>query len=68
MNIRGFGKSGHRTQLKDYIHKEKIDAIFLQEMMHQDFTGQELWKLVNGELFHWHWRPAEGISGECLWV
>jgi hypothetical protein len=38
--------------------KEKIDAIFLQETMRQDFTDQELMNLVNGELFHWHWRAA----------
>jgi hypothetical protein len=52
--MRGFGKSGRRMQLKDYIQKEKIDAIFLQETMCQDFTDQELRNLVNGELFHWH--------------
>jgi exonuclease III len=57
-NMRGFGKSGRRTQLKEYIQKEKIDAIFLQETMRQDFTDQELMNLVNGELFHWHWRAA----------
>jgi hypothetical protein len=34
--------------------------------MRQDFTDQELRGLVNGELFHWHWRSATGRSGGML--
>jgi exonuclease III len=65
-NLRGFGRSGRKTQLKDFIKKEALDIIFLQETMRQDFTDQELRGLVNGELFHWHWRPALGRSGGML--
>jgi exonuclease III len=46
--------------------KELLDIIFLQETMRQDFTDQELRGLVNGELFHWHWRVASGRSGGKL--
>jgi exonuclease III len=65
-NLRGFVRSGRKTQLKDFIRKEALDIIFLQETMHQDFTDQELRGLVNGEMFHWHWRPAVGRSGGML--
>ena len=64
--MRGFGRVGRRTQLKEYIRKEKLDIIFLQETMRQDFTDQELRGLVNGESFHWHWRAANGRSGGML--
>jgi exonuclease III len=30
-NMRGFGRRGRRTQLKDFIRKEQLDIIFLQE-------------------------------------
>jgi exonuclease III len=65
-NFRGFGRSGRKTQLKEYIKKEKIDIIFLQETMRQDFTDQELRNLVEGEQFVWHWTPASGRSGGML--
>jgi exonuclease III len=65
-NMRGFSWSGQRTQLHDFISKEQLDIIFLQETMHQDFTDRELRSLVNGELFHWHWRAAVGRSGGML--
>jgi hypothetical protein len=35
-------------------------------MMRQEFTDQELRGLVNGDLFHWHWRAVEGRSGGML--
>jgi exonuclease III len=65
-NMRGFGRRGRRTQLRDFIRKEQLDIIFLQEMIRQDFTDQELRGLVNGELFHWHRRAAVGRSGGML--
>jgi exonuclease III len=65
-NLRGFDRSGRKTQLKDFIRKEALDIIFLQETMRQDFTDQELRGLVNGDLFHWHWRPVVGHSGGML--
>jgi exonuclease III len=65
-NFRGFGRSGRKTQLKDYIKKERIDIIFLQETMRHDFTDQELRNLVEGEQFVWHWTPASGRSGGML--
>jgi hypothetical protein len=53
-NMRGFGRSGRRTQLYDFIKKERLDIIFPQETMRQDFTDQELRSLVSGDLFHLH--------------
>jgi exonuclease III len=65
-NIHGFGHSGRRTQIKELVRKEGADVLFLQEMIRQDFTDQELRSLVNGEVFHWHWRSAVGHSGGML--
>jgi exonuclease III len=65
-NMRGFGRSGRRTQLQEFIKKERLDIIFLQETMRQDFIDQELRSLVSGDLFHWHRRAAVGRSGGML--
>jgi endonuclease/exonuclease/phosphatase family metal-dependent hydrolase len=65
-NMRGFGRSGRKTQVKEFVRKENLDIIFLQETMRQDFTDQELRGIVNGELFHWHWRSAVGRSRGML--
>jgi exonuclease III len=51
-NIRGFGRSGRKTQIKELARKEAVDVLFLQETIRQDFTDQELRSLVNGEVFH----------------
>jgi exonuclease III len=51
-NIRGFGRRGRRSQLKDYMRKENIDVICLQETIKQSFTNQELKSIEPGEPFH----------------
>jgi exonuclease III len=51
--MRGFGQRGRKTQLKDYLRKESIDVICLQETIKQSFTDQELKSIVLGETFHW---------------
>jgi hypothetical protein len=58
--MRGFGQCAQKNQLREFIWKEQLEIIFLQETMRQDFTDQELRGLVNGKLFHWHWRSAVG--------
>jgi exonuclease III len=65
-NFRGFGRCGRRTQLKDYLRKEKIDIICLQETIKSEFTDQELRSIEPGETFHWNWVPAVGHSGGLL--
>jgi exonuclease III len=64
-NMRGFTQSGRRTQLTEYIRKESIDAIFLQETIRQDFTDQELRKLVNGEIFTGIGNQQKGDLGDA---
>jgi exonuclease III len=65
-NIRGFGRRGRRTQLRDYLRKESIDVICLQETIKQSFTDQELKSIEPGETFHWSWVSASGHSGGLL--
>jgi exonuclease III len=65
-NIRGFGRRGRRTQLKDYMRKENIDVICLPKTIKQSFTDQELKSIEPGEPFHWSWVPASGHSGGLL--
>jgi hypothetical protein len=31
--MRGFGQSGRKTQVKEFVRKESLDVIFLQETM-----------------------------------
>jgi exonuclease III len=51
-NMRGFGQCAQKNQLGEFIRKEQLEIIFLQETMRQDFMDQELKGLVNGKLFH----------------
>lgn len=62
-NIRGFGRLGCRTQLRDYMAKERVDIIGLPETVKQDFSAAELRSLECGGLFAWDWVPANGQSG-----
>ena len=65
-NSRGFARRGRQTQIRDYIRKERLDIILLQETMKQDFSDQELNSLESGDKFFWHWKAAEGRSGGML--
>jgi exonuclease III len=65
-NIRGFGRRGRRTLLKDYLREHKIDIVILQETIKQDFTDLELRSLEVGDKFFWCWLPANGHSGGML--
>jgi exonuclease III len=65
-NIRGFGRRGHRTLLKDYLQLHKIDIAVLQETIKQDFTDAELRSLEIGDKFVWCWLPANGHSEGLL--
>jgi exonuclease III len=65
-NFRGLGRCGRTTQLKDYLRKEKIDIICLQETIKTEFTDHEIRSIKPGEMFHWNWVPAVGHSGGLL--
>ena len=65
-NIRGFGHAGHRTQLKEYIRKEAIDIIGLQETIRTEFRHQDILAVDPLERFEWHHAPATGHSGGML--
>jgi exonuclease III len=65
-NFRGFGNRGRRNQLKDYLRKYKVDILFLQETIRQDFSLQELEVFEFGDKFYWTWLPAVGQSGGML--
>ncbi|XP_071683220.1 uncharacterized protein [Lolium perenne] len=65
-NIRGFGRRGRRTLLKEYLRLHRIDLVLLQETIKQDFTDAELTSLEVGEKFFWSWLPANGHSGGML--
>jgi exonuclease III len=52
-NIRGFGRRGRRTLLKEFLRKRRIDDVCLQETIKQEFTDTELRSLELGENFVW---------------
>lgn len=56
--IRGFGSAARKGQIKDYIIKERIDIIGLQETIKQDFSDNELNDIGGNHSFHWSWLPA----------
>jgi exonuclease III len=65
-NIRGFGASGRRSQLKDYARRDRVDFLGLQETIKADFSAPELRSLEFGGQFNWNWLPANGRSGGLL--
>jgi exonuclease III len=65
-NIRGFGRRGHQNQLRDYLRSNKVDILFLQETIRQDFSLGELDSLEVGDKFFWSWLPTNGHSGGLL--
>ena len=64
--MRGFGRKGSQTQLKDYMKKSKIDILRLQETIRQDFSLSELQNLIGNDTLFWSWTPASGHSGGIL--
>ncbi|KAE8776575.1 hypothetical protein D1007_50757 [Hordeum vulgare] len=64
-NIRGFGLSGRRRQLIEYLREEEIDIVGLQETIRQDFSMLELQSLTRHQ-FACQWLPATGHSGGIL--
>jgi exonuclease III len=65
-NIRGFGQRGRQTKLRDYLRINKVNILFLQETIRQDFSLGELDSLEVGDKFFWLWLPANGHSGGLL--
>ncbi|KAK1618982.1 hypothetical protein QYE76_024499 [Lolium multiflorum] len=64
-NIRGFEAPGRKQQLKEYIRRENVDIVGLQETIKESFLLHELEGLSRHK-FAWHWRPASGHSGGIL--
>ena len=65
-NIHGFGHVGRRTQLKEYMQKEGIDIVALQETIKIDFLHHELLAIDPLERFTWNHLAASGHSGGML--
>ena len=65
-NIHGFGQSGRRGQIREFIAKERLDFIGLQETIKPAFTPSELSSIDPEGRFAWHSSPANGHSGGML--
>nr|XP_051211161.1 uncharacterized protein LOC127328612 [Lolium perenne] len=61
----GFEAPGRKQQLKEYIRRENVDIVGLQETIKESFLLHELEGLSRHK-FAWHWRPASGHSGGIL--
>ena len=65
-NIRGCGHVGRRTQLREYMAKERIDIVSLQETIKADFAHRDLLAIDPLQRFYWRWVPSAGHSGGLL--
>lgn len=65
-NLRGFGHAGRRLLLKEYILKDIIDVVALQETIKSDFSHRDLLSIDPMQRFSWHWLAAAGHSGGIL--
>jgi hypothetical protein len=50
-NMRGFGRSARRRQVKNYIMEEKLEGIDLLETIKENFTQKELDEHSSGNFF-----------------
>jgi hypothetical protein len=50
-NMRGFGRSARRRQVKNYIMEEKLEGIDLLETIKENFTQKELDEHSSGNSF-----------------
>jgi hypothetical protein len=57
-NFRGFGSKDRKRQLREFLRKEEVDIIGLQETIWQTFSKEELNGLTGSKLFTWCWLPA----------
>ncbi|KAE8807511.1 hypothetical protein D1007_16304 [Hordeum vulgare] len=64
-NIRGFGLTGRRRQLIEYMRQEEIDIVGLHETIRQDLSMLELQRLSHHQ-FASQWLPAAGHSAGIL--
>uniref|UniRef100_A0A8I6YP36 Endonuclease/exonuclease/phosphatase domain-containing protein n=1 Tax=Hordeum vulgare subsp. vulgare TaxID=112509 RepID=A0A8I6YP36_HORVV len=64
-NFRGFGLTGRRRQLIEYMRQEQIDIVGLQETICQDFIMPDLHRLSHHQ-FALQWLPAAGHSRGIL--
>jgi hypothetical protein len=65
-NIRDWGQEGRRRQLKDFINREGVDMIGVQETIMDDFSMNELEQIGGKVDFVWNWLSAMGHSGGIL--
>jgi exonuclease III len=65
-NIRDWGQEGRRRQLKDFINREGVDMIGVQETIMDDFSMNELEQIGGKVDFVWNWLSAKGHSGGIL--
>lgn len=66
-SIRGsYGHTGCRTQLKEYISRERIDVIALQETIKSDFAFRDIIAIDPLQHFDWRWVPSAGHSSGIL--
>jgi hypothetical protein len=65
-NIRGYRAPGRRTQIKDFISREHLDFVGLQETIKDAFTPSELLAIDPLGKFAWQHTPALGRSGGML--
>jgi hypothetical protein len=66
-NIRGLCKTSRRRQIKDFIMKEKLDGVGLQETIKSDYTQRELDDIAGGSLLNRFGRVPRGTQGASSW-
>ena len=65
-NVRGLGKPARRAQVREYVAREKIDIIGLQETVKTEFSNQDFQEIGGMTAFYWFCLPAKGRSGGIL--
>jgi hypothetical protein len=66
LNIRGVGKKGAISRVKDLLYDYSLDFIGIQETIKKYYDLSFFRKLDPGDNFFWKWVPSVGRSGGIL--
>jgi exonuclease III len=65
-NVRGLGGAVKRNAIKEFIRKEKVDFLAIQETKMETITDSFCYNLWGGEDCQWVFLPAVGNNGRIL--
>lgn len=69
INVRGLGRSIKRRELKNFVRRENLDMLCIQETKLETITREVCNSIWDDSNFRWNHIPSVGRSGGilCIW-